>query len=104
MMDFTVEVTKWIAGKEKTWETIGPAKLIIYSWYRMHLNVAKTGNKTLAELSITYEKPQRFFYKILSFFFADWYCRWCLTNMLNDTKLTLNQSVINTENSSTQYP
>lgn len=30
-MDFTVEVTKWISGKEKIWETIGEAKLIIYS-------------------------------------------------------------------------
>jgi hypothetical protein len=36
-MDFTVEVTKWIKGKEKVWETIGEAKMIIYSWYRMNL-------------------------------------------------------------------
>jgi len=38
-MDFTVEVTKWIEGTEKVWETIGPTKLIIYSWYRMNLMV-----------------------------------------------------------------
>ena len=38
-MDFTVEVTKWIEGVEKIWETIGEAKMIIYSWYRMHLFV-----------------------------------------------------------------
>jgi hypothetical protein len=31
-MDFTVEVTKWLKGIEKTWETIGEAKMIIYSW------------------------------------------------------------------------
>ena len=30
-MDFTVEVTKWIKGIEKVWETIGEAKMIIYS-------------------------------------------------------------------------
>lgn len=93
MMDFTVEVTRWIAGKEKTWETIGPAKLIIYSCYRMHLSIAQVGTKTLAELSITYEKPLGFFYKILSFFFAAWYGRWCLANMLNDTESALQKNV-----------
>jgi len=30
-MDFTVTVTKWVAGIEKVWETIGEAKMIIYS-------------------------------------------------------------------------
>lgn len=94
VMDFTVEVTQWIAGKEKTWETIGPAKLIIYSWYRMHLSISKEGNQTLADLSITYEKPKGLFYKILSFFFAAWYGRWCLKNMLNDTGKSLNQQKI----------
>lgn len=102
-MDFTVQVTKWIAGKEKTWETVGPAKLIIYSWYRMHMRVAPTGNKTLAELSITYEKPKGFFYKILSYFFAAWYGAWCLANMFNDPGKSLNQAVINSKNSRSKY-
>ncbi len=83
-MDFTVEVTKWISGKEKTWETIGDTKLIIYSWYRMHLLITPQGSNTNAELSISYEKPFGFFDRILCFFFADWYCRWCLSKMLGD--------------------
>ncbi|HEX5654863.1 MAG TPA: SRPBCC family protein [Chitinophagaceae bacterium] len=85
-MNFTVEVTKWIQGVEKVWETIGNAKMIIYSWYRMHLHIFPRGNTTLAELSITYARPKSFFYKMISFFFADWYCRWCLKNMLSDSK------------------
>ena len=92
-MDFTVEVTKWDRGKEKTWETIGPAKMIIYSWFRMHLAVAPCGKKTLAELSITYERPKELINRILSFFFADLYCRWCLKNMLNDSNRALGKSV-----------
>lgn len=88
-MDFTVEVTKWIKGVEKVWETIGEARMIIYSWYRMNLLVSKNGDKSLAELSITYKKPKTSFAKIISFLFADWYCRWCLKNMLNDTKKIL---------------
>ena len=89
-MDFTVEVTKWIAGIEKVWETIGEAKMIIYSWYRMHLLLTKKEDTTVAELSISYEKPKGWFFKIISFFFAGWYCNWCLKNMLGDTKKQLN--------------
>ena len=85
-MDFTVEVTKWVKDVEKIWETIGEAKMIIYSWYRMHLSLSKVHGKTIAELSITYKKPKGWIYKIISFLFADLYCKWCLKNMLNDTK------------------
>ena len=88
-MDFTVEVTKWIEGVVKVWETIGEAKMIIYSWYRMNLLLTKNVNETVAELSITYEKPKGWFLRILSFLFADWYCNWCLKNMLTDTKKQL---------------
>lgn len=88
-MDFTVEVTKWISGKEKIWETIGEAKLIIYSWYRMQLIILPTLNGCKAELSISYEKPKGFFNKILSFLFAGWYCKWCLKHMLGDAKKSL---------------
>ena len=88
-MAFTVEVTKWIEGKEKVWETVGPTKLIIYSWYRMKLIVNGSADGTEAELSITYKKPDGFMKKILCFLFADWYCRWCLRQMLCDAKKTV---------------
>ena len=88
-MDFTVKVTKWIEGVEKVWETIGEAKMIIYSWYRMHLLLTIKGGITEAELSITYKRPKGWLFNILSFLFADWYCRWCLKNMLDDAKKEL---------------
>jgi hypothetical protein len=88
-MDFTVEVTKWVKGVEKVWETIGEAKMIIYSWYRMNLLVSKQGNRSLVELSITYTKPKGWFARIISFLVAEWYCRWCLNNMLTDAKRVL---------------
>ena len=88
-MDFTVKVTKWVEGKEKIWETVGPTKLIIYSWYRMSLVVRDTPPGSEAELSITYKKPIGLINKILCFLFADWYCRWCLKQMLGDARKTL---------------
>lgn len=91
IMDFTVEVTEWVYGSYKTWETIGHSKLIIYSWYRMHLEVLNTPRGTLAELSITYKRPKGFFYEVLSFLFADLYCWWCLKHMLDDAEIAVNK-------------
>ena len=85
-MDFTVEVTKWIEGVEKIWETIGEAKMIIYSWYQMRLFLSQQTDNTIAELSIIYKKPKGWFARLISFFVADWYCNWCLKNMLSDSK------------------
>lgn len=96
-MDFTVEVTKWIQGKEKTWKTIGDPKVIIYSWYRMHLMVSEAPNSTQAELSISYEKPKGWFNKVICFLLGDWYCRWCLKHMLGDCKNTLEGSAVRKE-------
>jgi len=95
-MDFTVEVTKWIEGVEKVWETIGEAKMIIYSWYRMHLFVKPINAGSEATLSITYEKPKGWLARILSALFADWYCKWCLKNMLNDSERILESNNIET--------
>jgi hypothetical protein len=84
-LDFTVKVTKWIMNEEKIWETIGEPKLIIYSMFRMNLRINPEQNGTEARLSISYQKPKGLVNMILSFLFADWYCRWCLNNMLEDT-------------------
>ena len=88
-MDFTVIVTRWIKDSEKVWETIGVAKMIILSWYRMRLFLVPEGTNTRAELSIAYTLPKNMFFKILAFFLAPWYARWCLNNMLQDSKAVL---------------
>ena len=96
-MDFTVKVTKWVKDKEKIWETIGDPKMIIYSWFRMNLEISTSLDDTQAELSITYEKPKGWLNRFLSFFLADWYCRWCLKNMLDDSKKTLDRPEVKDE-------
>lgn len=85
-LDFTVMVTNWIKNQEKTWETIGKPALIIYSWFRMHLKIENYIEGTVAMLSIDYEKPKGLFNKLLCFLVGDWYAKWCLKNMLNDTE------------------
>jgi hypothetical protein len=88
-MDFSETVTKWQPDELKEWETIGEAKIIIMSWYRMWVEISPADNGAIAKISISYLPPKEWYYKILSFLFAKWYCNWCLNNMLNDTKKNL---------------
>ena len=88
-IDFSETVTKWQPDKLKEWETVGEAKIIIMSWYRMWFEISPAEKGTIAKLSISYLPPKEWFYKILSFIFVKWYCNWCLNNMLNDTKKEL---------------
>ena len=92
-MDFTVVVTKWIKDKERVWETIEPAKMIIMGWYQMRLMISPQGGNTKVTLSIAYTKPKNIFFKFIAFLFAPFYSNWCLNNMLKDSKemLEVNQ-------------
>ena len=92
-MNFSETVTKWQSPKMKEWETVGESKIIIMSWYRMWFEITPAENGTLAKISISYLPPKEWYYKILSFFFTNWYCNWCLNNMLNDTKKNLENKI-----------
>lgn len=90
-IDFEEVVTKWEPPKLKEWETIGEAQIIIMRWYRMGFEITASENGTIVTMSIAYEPPNDWFYKLLSFLFGPLYCNWCLNNMLNDTKKSLEQ-------------
>lgn len=85
-MDFTVVVTKWIAAKEKVWETAGEARMIILGWYRMRLMLSPEEGGTNTELSIDYTKPTNIFLKFIAWILAPTYARWCVNSMLSDSK------------------
>jgi len=94
-LDFTVEVTKWVDGKEKIWKTVGPANLIIYRWFQMRLKVSPTaGDSSIATLSITYKKPRGMLLQLVCFLLGDWYAKWCLNKMLNDTDAVIKKAVV----------
>lgn len=78
-------VTLRIKDKEKIRETIGEARVMIFRWYRMLLLLSQENGNTVAELFITYEKPKGWLARFISLLVADWYCNWCLKNMLRDT-------------------
>lgn len=82
-MDFTVEVSKWIEGKEKVWGTVGDAKMIVIDWFEMDLTITpEKDGKSNAKLGISYTKHRGF----LGFLLGKWYSKWCVKSMLGDTK------------------
>ena len=81
-MKFTVIVSQWDSGKSKTWETIGDAKMIVISWYRMYLELKPNDDgTTTAKLGILYTKSKN----IPGFLLGKRYSIWCVNSMLNDT-------------------
>lgn len=87
-IDFTETVTEWKQDQSKKWETLDGAKIILFSWYQMgfEIELAPNGHCSDVTLWIKYKKPVGWFDRLLSFFFARFYCRWCLDSMLRDTK------------------
>ncbi len=82
-MDFTVEVSKWMEGKEKVWGTIGDAKMIVIDWFEMYLVLTPENDGTSkAKLSIKYTKHKG----IWGFLLGKWYSKWCVKSMLKDTR------------------
>jgi hypothetical protein len=87
-MDFTVEVSKWVEGKEKVWGTVGNAKMIVIDWFEMHLEMMPdNGVKSKAKLSIKYTKHKGF----LGFLLSKAYSKWCVKSMLKDTRKHFNK-------------
>lgn len=93
-IDFREEVRKWEPPKRKEWETIGAAQIIIMRWYRMGFEITPSENGVIVTISIDYEPPKGWLYRLLSFLFVGIYCNWCLNNMLNDAKEGL-ENVLN---------
>lgn len=85
-IDFEEKVTKWDPPKLKEWETLDDAQIIIMRWYCMGFKITPSENGTIVSMSISYEPPKAWFFRLLSFLLGPSYCRWCLNNMLNDTK------------------
>lgn len=82
-MDFTVEVSKWIEGKEKVWGTIGDAKMIVIDWFEMYLVTTPNDKGTTdAKLGIYYTKHKG----LWGFLLGKWYSKWCVKIMLKDTR------------------
>jgi uncharacterized membrane protein len=82
-MDFVVEVSKWSAGREKVWGTVGDAKMIVIDWFEMRLSTtSEIQDQTEVKLEIYYTKSGG----IIGLLLGKRYSKWCVKSMLKDTK------------------
>lgn len=88
-IDITETVTEWIENREKTWETVGSPKIIVMSWYRMHLVLTPLKKRTKVFFEIEYGLPESFFGKLLGRLLARRYADWCLRRATDDAKLAI---------------
>ena len=91
-LDFSEAVTKYVAGREKIWHTIGNPKLLIMRGYQMRVLVEPVTPATSnLIISIDYELPVSGFWRVAGWLLADVYSRWCLTGMVDGSKRDLEE-------------
>ncbi len=89
-IDFSETVTKYTAGHEKVWETIGEPKLLIMSSYVMRVIVDPlSSSSSRLTISLTYAPPRSLFWRSVGALLGGWYGRWCLRNMCQDAKAAM---------------
>ena len=89
-IDFSETVTRYVAGHEKVWRTIGEPQLLIIAGYEMRVLVepVSPGSSRLT-IGIDYDLPRANIGRLLGWALAGAYSRWCLTSMVEGTKLDL---------------
>lgn len=85
-IDFSETVTRFVAGREKVWQTIGEPRLLIIRSYEMRLVVEPLDDAT-ARLSMTidYTLPRSRFWGAVGRLLAPRYAAWCLDSMIRGT-------------------
>ena len=91
-IDFSETVTKYVAGREKVWRTIGQPQLLIMAGYEMRILVEPVSPaSSRLTIGIDYELPRVGVWRALGWTLAGAYSRWCLTRMVEGSKLDLEQ-------------
>jgi hypothetical protein len=89
-IDFSETVTRYVAGGEKVWRTIGEPQLLIIAGYEMRVLVEPVSPRSSRlTISIDYELPRAGVWRVLGWAVAGAYSRWCLTSLVEGSKLHL---------------
>ena len=89
-IDFSETVISYVAGREKVWRTIGEPQLLIIAGYEMRVLVEPVSPaSSRLTIAIDYELPHASIWRLLGWALAGSYSRWCLTSMVEGTKLDL---------------
>ena len=89
-IDFSETVTKYLAGREKVWHTVDEPRLLIIAGYQMRVLVEPVSpTSSRLTIGIDYELPREGIWRVLGWALAGAYSRWCLTSMVEGSKLDL---------------
>jgi uncharacterized membrane protein len=89
-LDFSESVTKYAPNREKVWRTIGEPRLLIISSYQMRLAIEpRSASSSRLTISIAYELPRSPLWRLIGRLLTGPYSRWCLRQMVGDTKRAL---------------
>ena len=92
-IDFSETVTGYVAGREKVWRTIGEPQLLIIAGYEMQVLVEPvSAMSSRLTIGIDYDLPRASIGRLLGWALAGPYSRWCLTSMVEGTKLYLERN------------
>ena len=93
-IDFSETVTRYVAGREKVWRTIGEPQLLIIAGYEIRVLVEPVSpTSSRLTIGIDYELPRVGVWRALGWTLAGAYSRWCLTSTLEGSKLDLERKV-----------
>jgi hypothetical protein len=79
-------VTRYQPPGVKTWETVGVPKLLVIGEYRMGLSITPEKEGCTLRIFIDYDIPKHGITRVLGYFFASIYARWCVRSMLRDVR------------------
>lgn len=89
-LDFSESVTRYVPNREKVWHTVGEPRLLIMSSYEIRLAVEpRSPWASRLTISIAYELPRPWHWRVLGVLLASGYSRWCLRRMCRDAKRAL---------------
>ncbi len=83
-IDYAVVVDRWIKDRERSSRTIGKARMIIMSGFRMHWTLEPTDTGTRITIDFEYDLPSSLMGRLLSRLLGKRYGDWCLEMIVGD--------------------
>ena len=80
-------VTERTPPASKTWETLGPQRLLIIDSYVMGFETRDVTGQTNTRVYIDYRLPSSLPGRWFGLLFAGFYARWCVSRMLDDASM-----------------
>lgn len=88
-VDYTTVVRHWVPNHEKAYETMGRARMIIMSGFRMRWSLVPVVTGTKIAIDLEYGRPDTLVGRFLSRLLGKRYGDWCLNMIMADAVAAL---------------